>query len=351
MSEHSKELSSAAPAAWWQWLDDTRLFIRLPALGFTLLLPLLGSSSVWPGLNGRLWMGLLCAAVCFHIFSYVLNDVIDLPIDRTQPQRAHYPMVRGRISTMQGLVFALLQYPLALLVTWWLGGSGAVYGWLTAAFVLMGIYDIWGKRFFFPPLTDIAQGLGWAAMVFYGALLTRQELSLLTILLAVFIAVFITLLNGVHASLRDLDNDLQWGLNTTAIAFGARPRFPAGQQIPRSLLVYTAVGQLLICSLLLGFVVSNFTADDRWLQMGKFSAVGVMALWSSYLTYRIVQPSRTAEEISAEILRFILISNMALFVPFIGFVSVGTFAILLFCGLGPTLLWYMLNWLQPWAVR
>ncbi|MCB0032891.1 MAG: UbiA prenyltransferase family protein [Anaerolineales bacterium] len=351
MSERSKELASAAPAAWWQWLDDARLFIRLPALGFTLLLPLLGSASVWPVLDGRLLVGLLCAAVCFHNFSYVLNDVVDLPIDRTQPQRAHYPLVRGRISAVQALAFALLQYPLALLVTWWLRGSEAVYAWLTAAFVLMGIYDVWGKRFFYPPLTDIAQGVGWAALVFYGALLVQQEVVVLTILLAAFIAGFITLLNGVHASLRDLDNDLQWGLRTTAIVLGARPRSPVGQELPRRLLIYTVVGQLLIGGLLVWPVVGNLTADGRGLQFGKLAAVGVIVLWSSYLTYRIVQPQRTAAEIGEETLRFILISNIALFIPFIGFVTVSTFALMLLCGLGPTLLWYVLNWLRPFALK
>ena len=200
-------------------------FIRFSALGATAILPLLGAASVAPRIEPALLLGLLAAALLFHCFAYVLNDVIDLPIDRLEPQRATFPLVRGMVSPAQALAFALAQVPLAFALTAWLGGGPAAFGALALAFALMTVYNLWGKRAPFPPLTDLAQGLGWAALVVYGAALAGPPTPL-TAALAAFEVVFILLINGVHGPLRDLANDLRCGARTTAILLGARPLPP-----------------------------------------------------------------------------------------------------------------------------
>jgi 4-hydroxybenzoate polyprenyltransferase len=200
-------------------------FIRFSALGATAILPLLGAASVAPRIEPALLLGLLAAALLFHCFAYVLNDVIDLPIDRLEPQRATFPLVRGMVSPAQALAFALAQVPLAFALTAWLGGGPAAFGALALAFALMAVYNLWGKRAPFPPLTDLAQGLGWAALLVYGAALAGPPAPL-TAALAAFEVVFILLINGVHGPLRDLANDLRCGARTTAILLGARPLPP-----------------------------------------------------------------------------------------------------------------------------
>lgn len=155
-------------------------FIRFPVIGASALLPLVGAATVAPHLPTGQIAALLSIAVTFHIYAYVLNDVADLPVDRTEPLRSAYPLVRGTIQPGQALAFALLQIPLALALTAWRGGGPFAYAALTASFGLMTVYDLWGKRLRFGPLTDLIQGLSWGAHLIYGAALTAGAANPLT---------------------------------------------------------------------------------------------------------------------------------------------------------------------------
>ena len=118
-------------------------FIRFSAVSFSIILPLLGAAAVSSPLMSYQILELLGVAMAFHIFAYVLNDVIDLPVDRTEPLRADYQLIQGTIQTRQALAVAFLQVPLALILTAWLGANGPAYIFLVVAFLLMTVYDLW----------------------------------------------------------------------------------------------------------------------------------------------------------------------------------------------------------------
>ena len=153
------------------------LLIRFKALGFTLVMPLLGAAtaSAYPGLAGDKVPALMGAALSYHLFSYILNDVIDLPVDRTEPLRAGYPLVKGMIEPWQALGLALVQIPLAGVFTAMAGGSYQAYVILGASFALMAAYNVWGKSSIFPPVTDLIQGLAWGGLTLYGAAATTDS--------------------------------------------------------------------------------------------------------------------------------------------------------------------------------
>jgi 4-hydroxybenzoate polyprenyltransferase len=92
-------------------------FTRFPAYCLTAILPLLGGVSASSQLTAFRIAVVLVVAGCFHIFAYVLNDVIDLPVDRTQSLRQRDPLVSGIISPRRALGIALVQIPLALALT------------------------------------------------------------------------------------------------------------------------------------------------------------------------------------------------------------------------------------------
>lgn len=223
-----------------------QLFIRFSALGGSTILPLLGAATVSPRLAGYQMLGFIGVAVAFHNFSYVLNDVIDLPVDRTEPRRAEFPLVQGTVRPWQALAFALLQVPLALALTAWLGGDGRAYAALSAGFALMAAYNLWGKRSPFPPLTDAAQGLAWGSLALYGATVVPGRPTRLTGVVFTFVVVFTVMANGVHGSLRDLANDLNCGVRSTAILLGARPEGTTEQVIPRRLTFYAFTLQAIL---------------------------------------------------------------------------------------------------------
>ncbi len=106
----------------------------------------------------------------------------------------------------------------------------------------MGAYNLWGKRCYFPPLTDAIQGCAWGSLAIYAPLALGEAPGVLAWTVAVYVAVFTLLFNGVHGSLRDLANDFSTGARTTAIVLGAR-RAPDADDayVPRALAVFASV--------------------------------------------------------------------------------------------------------------
>lgn len=197
----------------------------------------------WPALLGIFTVGL-----AFHVFAYVFNDVIDLPVDRSQPLRAGDPLVRGDISVSQALILALMMIPLAALLSAVLGAGWTAQLILLFSFAAMAVYDLWGKRCFCPLLTDLSQGIGWGGLSLWAAMLVGGELTATAWLAFGFGAGYILLINGVHGGLRDLANDLSTGSRTTAIFLGARPTVK-GARMTAGLRTFAIAAQLLLVGL------------------------------------------------------------------------------------------------------
>jgi 4-hydroxybenzoate polyprenyltransferase len=211
-----------AQSATRHWLTAAALFIRAAALPFSLVLPLLGAGTVSQAPSRLQTLALIGLALSFHVFAYVVNDIVDLPVDRTQALRQQYPLVAGNIKPGTALAIALLQVPLAALITFSLHPGSNAYVALVGAFCLLAAYDIWGKRVPFPPLMDFLQGAGWSMLVLYGAYVTQGVANPLTGVMCVFTVIYVLLINGIHGSLRDLSNDSTHHIRTTPMLFGVR---------------------------------------------------------------------------------------------------------------------------------
>ena len=90
-------------------------FLHLPIWGYTAVLPIFGAVTVTKSQSAMQLFLLLMVATAFHNYAYVLNDLIDLPIDRTQTSRMHYPLVEGTISIRMATVFAIVNFIAAFL--------------------------------------------------------------------------------------------------------------------------------------------------------------------------------------------------------------------------------------------
>ena len=318
-------------------LEVLQQFIRFPAFGFTAMLPLLGAATVTRQLASHQTLGLLGVALAFHGFSYVLNDVIDLPLDRTQSLRAEAPLVRGLIRPGTALAFALLQAPAAFVITAWLGGESSAYLALGAAFVLMAVYDALGKRTTFPPATDLIQGVAWGALVFYGASMASASPTTLTVYLFAFVVVYIVMLNGVHASLRDLANDLARGMRSTAILLGARPRGAGQLAIPRRLRLYAWALQAASVGLLGWPLLQNKLDYQPVARIGTLIALSLLSVRSVRLLARIVSPNNGHAERARAVGAYLFASLSSLIVLFALYLDPAMLAVLLLACLGPLL--------------
>jgi 4-hydroxybenzoate polyprenyltransferase len=262
--ENNLQANNPLPQLKWKVLDMGRrltsvaLFTRFAAFSFSAVLPLLGAATVAPNLNAEAALRLLGIAITFHIFGYVLNDIVDLPIDRTHPLRQRYPLVMGTISPRVALTIALAQIPLATVLTLQLTTRPLAYVALSSAFSLIAIYDVWGKRSSYPLLMDLIQGIGCCTLVLYGAYTAQDMPNQLTVVICTTVAVYIVLINGVHGSLRDLGNDIVHGVLTTPIFWGVRPS-PTGFTVPRRFVAYALclqvlLGMLIVMPFLIGWL-------------------------------------------------------------------------------------------------
>ena len=256
------ELASERPALL-RWAIAVYLTIRVSALGFTLVLPLVGAASVaaghgdtrvGAGVGARVdawvdaWVDipigvLMLVALSFHVFAYVLNDVVDLWLDRHEPLRADSPLVQGAIGRGGLLVLAWAQVPIAFGLALLHGAHGAALVMLLFAFAAMTVYDLYGKRCRWPLLTDAVQSVGWCALLVVGAWWRGPEWPPFTGWLAAYVFCCVMLVQGVHGGLRDLANDLRGGARTTAVWLGARPGAGSGIEVSRAVAAYAVLLQ------------------------------------------------------------------------------------------------------------
>jgi 4-hydroxybenzoate polyprenyltransferase len=193
-------------------------FLRFEYLAFALMLTQIGAASVTTALPRSVVLGLLAASSAFHVYICLLNDLIDLPLDRTNPGRKNYPLVKGTIQPWQAWLMTLAMLPLIVWITLGLGGSAVSFAAMAVTLGMMTIYDVWGKRTRVPLLIDLVQGIGFAAMVVFGAGAVGA-VNVSTWLLFAWVVVYMMLANFL-GGLRDIQEDRQFGAYTTPISFG-----------------------------------------------------------------------------------------------------------------------------------
>jgi 4-hydroxybenzoate polyprenyltransferase len=181
---------------------------------------------------------LVAVALAYHGVAFALNDIIDLPIDRTNPDRAHATLVSGRASVPAAWVvacaFAVTSFSLDLIRFHY---ETAPLAFLVVGYLGLIGYDVLTKRSRWPMLHDLLLALGCAALLCYAAERTGG-LTGRTLLAATYVALFVVLVNGVHGGLRDLHNDARHGGLTTAAALGARIDEDGGLVLPQRLVAY-----------------------------------------------------------------------------------------------------------------
>lgn len=297
-------------------VDDADALIRIHFLGFSALQPLLGAASVDPYVSSRTILGLLGVTFCFHVYTYVLNDVIDLPIDRQQPLRATDPLVRGAISRGAALLIALVGVPGALLVAAWLGVAPPGYVALGSAIVLMTGYNLWGKRSPFPPLTDLVQGLAIASVVMFGAFAAGASPTLLSYTVAAQFAVYIMLINGIHGSQRDVENDLHFGCRTTAILLGVRPTADGTVLTPAHYRWYARALHLVLVALAASSLLRNDYGYGRAKLALTMAAFALLACCSFWLMETLMRPERPGWRLAVRLHPFVMLLLIAAgFIP------------------------------------
>lgn len=277
-------MQPSATTGSWQRGDWARL-VRLFSMGATVVyVPLGMATAVGPPSVGAA-LAAVFVGISFHLFAFPLNDVIDLPIDRTNQRRVDGPLVRGLIAPGTMLRVAVLQIPLMGVLLLVAGaGRGAVVAWLIAVAAL-GAYDLWGKRIPVPAVADIDQGIGFAALVVMGAL-WQGSATASTWWVAVYIVLYIVQINAVHGGVRDIGNDTIHGAMTTPVLLGCRVDEAGVPIISRLMVVFTVVTEAAQIAALAGVALSvPRTAAAWWVVPAAALTVRVLASWLGWRAF------------------------------------------------------------------
>ena len=279
--------SPGQPSSW----HLVKQLVHLRRFAFTVFLPVIGAATANGEASVAQILLIVVTAFQYHLFTYIFNDVIDLPVDRFMAKRADHPLVRGDISSRTALVIALAQIPLVLLTAWFAGLSWNAVGALVIAILCMAIYDMWGKKNLLPPVTDFIQALAWGSLTLYGAWVIGSP-SLLTYILASIFVIFILLMNGVFEGVIDIEGDSRAGLKTTAMVFGVESRSDIEPPfIPMSLLVYCLVLEAILSVLNIIPLAGNYFGYSTNLQFVLLIVVIVLNAAIVWLSVRLVIPA------------------------------------------------------------
>ena len=157
-----------------------------------------------------------------QIFGFVLNDLMDLDLDKTSSYLTERPLVKGTISKKSVTVLLTVCFILGFTITWIAYGSLLLMGVLLLITLSGSLYDCYGKKFAGSDLfVAIASGL----LCLYGALATSTPLSALG--LVAWIVIFTAFLqmlymNIVDGGLKDADHDFSSGVKTLAVKLGVK---------------------------------------------------------------------------------------------------------------------------------
>lgn len=254
-------METSAPQVW-QRGDWARL-IRLFSMGATVAYAPLGMVTA----RGEPELGAAVAAVvagiAFHLFAFPLNDVIDLPIDRTNARRADGPLVRRLVRPGTMLTLALAQLPIMGAVLWLGGAGGAAFAWWSMAVVALGGYDLVSKRLIVPFAADALQGVGFAALVVAGGHWVGSP-GAVTWLVAAYVVIYIAQINAVHGGLRDMANDVAHGARTTPVLLGCSVDAAGVPVVSPAMAVFAIMTELAQVALVVGVLLAVSPEPALW---------------------------------------------------------------------------------------
>jgi len=202
------------------YLEITRLF----NMGLTAVAPVLGALSMWNiGTLSLLELFFLFIIGSFaHAYGFVLNDVIDIKVDKLSKELTTRPLVRGSITRKQAITFAVLCMIGSFLLSFFFYSELQRYILLLfillAAYLFATVYDIASKKY---PGMDLFVAGAIFFLILFGAT-TIGTPTLLAYVVALIGGLQVLFMNMINGAIKDIDHDKEGSANTVAIRLGAK---------------------------------------------------------------------------------------------------------------------------------
>jgi len=199
-------------------LREFSKLIRVHSVPITALLPVYGA--ICMGETSILLISqLFFIGVLFHCWGFILNDYIDVKIDRLSKGLSEKPLVKRTLSKREAITASFVCIAIAFTFLFLLGKFPSILTFGISV-VLGTIYNLYSKRV--AGMEVFAAG-AFSFLFLFGAVVASHETSLIPLVFIMFSTIFIQQLieNGLFGGLKDCKHDHLMGI-TTISRLGAR---------------------------------------------------------------------------------------------------------------------------------
>jgi len=204
-------------------IADYLVLLRFPGLGGLAIPPVIAAMTV--GTFDLVTLSLLFLLGAYSsIFGFVLNDYVDIEVDKQSKELKDRPLVSGSIS-QQAALWICFSMIMLTFITFFILFYGEIITSLRfisvivilIAWILGSIYDVYGKKIF---ASDILVALSVAFIFLIGAFALNKEPTLFTWI--IFVLTFNNLfhMNAIEGGIKDADHDVLMNVNNIALRSG-----------------------------------------------------------------------------------------------------------------------------------
>ena len=319
-------------------IADYARLLRLPGLGGLSVAPVFGALSV--GVTDiYLLILLFLLGACSAIYGFVLNDYIDVKVDKLSKELGNRPLVKGTISQHTAVFICIATFILAFVIIfgWFYTPNisfGIALGFILLSALLGTLYNIYGKRFVG---SDILVALSEGFLVLTGAylVLPQGQLTIFTWIFALLTFNQLLYMNAIMGGLKDADHDYLMNVKNFALSSGVHVTKENTLVVPT---VFRVSGLFIrIISIILVFLPFTYfsqTSSPAHLIILLIFSIGVLVLSEKFLSQKTFDRSKLRKLITGQtFLRYSLIPLMLFYL--IGFIPVVILIIFPF-------IWYIL---------
>ena len=201
------------------YIEITRLF----NMGLTGVAPVLGALAMWnvDTLTPLKLVILFIIGGLAHSYGFVLNDFIDIKVDKLSKDLIARPLVQGSITRKRAAFFAVFCMIGTFLLSFVFFSDLRSYIFLVLilllAYFFATVYDIVSKKY---PGMDLFVAGAVFFLILFGAstIGTPTTLAYIVALIGGLQVLFMNMING---TIKDIDHDKEGSANTIAIRLGA----------------------------------------------------------------------------------------------------------------------------------
>lgn len=239
--------------------------LRLPGLGGLSVAPVFGALSTGHVVLSDIVILFVIGALS-SIYGFVLNDIIDVNVDKLSKDLMNRPLVKGEISLKTAQLICLLSFTLAFVLIFIFFFETTISFGL-ALFAIIGsavtgsLYNIYGKRIVG---SDVLVALSEALLVLFGALVVAplNSMTIFTGIITILTFNQLLYMNAVEGGLKDADHDYLLNVKNIALKSGVIVNPSGTLHVPKSFQLF-GIGIRLISIILVfsPFIFFNYPIE------------------------------------------------------------------------------------------